>query len=106
MVRIATLIATATLALSGVAQAQSPEIRAIPVAVQTGKFIAGDSLWTCGDGGCTTAKVTARPAIACAQLVKEVGAVQSFAAAGKVMKAEDLAQCNTRAKGATALAGN
>jgi hypothetical protein len=88
------------------AYAQAPVVRAITVAQLAPKtLVAGETLWNCGADGCTTRAVTARPAIACAQVTKQVGAVSSFSINGAALSAEDLAKCNARAKGgATALA--
>jgi hypothetical protein len=68
------------------------------------KFVAKDILWRCGDAGCTGAKGSSRPAIVCASLVREVGALRSFTAGGTAFAAEDLQKCNARAAGAAGAA--
>jgi len=103
---VRTLIAAATLAFAGAAYAQAPVVTATPATAISGKIIAGDTLWACSGAACTTAKIDSRPAIACAQVVKQIGAVSSFAVGGTALGADDLAKCNTRAKAVTALARN
>jgi hypothetical protein len=104
MVRI--LITAAALAFAGAANAQAPVVTAVPATAVSGKIIAGDTLWACSGAACTTARIDSRPAIACAQVVKQIGAVSSFSVGSTALGAEDLAKCNTRAKAATALARN
>lgn len=87
--------------------AQGSQYRAVPVVAlaQADKLVAGETLWNCGPAGCTTASVTARPVIACTQVAKKLGRLESFTAAGAALSAEDLAKCNAKAKGGdTALA--
>jgi len=61
------------------------------------KLIVRDVMWRCGDTGCSAAKNHSRPAIICAALVKEVGALRSFSAGGEVLAPEELQKCNARA---------
>ena len=84
------------------AYAQAPVVRAVTVAqVAPKSIVAGETLWN----GCTTRALTSRPAIACAQVTKQVGAVSSFSVGGAALSADELAKCNAKAKGgATALA--
>ncbi|MFM9978393.1 MAG: CC_3452 family protein [Sphingomonadaceae bacterium] len=100
------LIAAATLAIAGIAHAQAPVVTAVPANAISGKIVVGDVLWACSGAACTTARITARPAIACAQVVKQIGAVSSFAVGETALNAEDLAKCNARAKAIAAMAAN
>ncbi len=69
-------------------QARPPEAR----------VIADDLLWRCGDGGCVASTNHSRPAIVCARLVREVGALSSFTAQGRAFTADQLQNCNSRAR--------
>ncbi len=69
--------------------------QARPAAAQV---IARDVLWRCGDGGCVAPTNHSRPAIVCALLVREVGALRSFTAEGRAFSAEELENCNRRAR--------
>lgn len=88
------------------AYAQAPVVRAVTVAQLAPKtLVAGETLWNCGTDGCTTRALTSRPAVACAQVTKQVGAVSSFSVGGAALSADELAKCNAKAKGGvTALA--
>ena len=58
------------------------------------RFVIRDIMWRCGPSACTSGKSNSRPAIVCAALVKEVGAVRGFSAAGKPFAAVELKKCN------------
>lgn len=62
------------------------------------KIISSGTVWTCGDAGCAAGKANSRPAIVCAALVKEIGAVSSFSVAGQALSGDDLQKCNARAR--------
>ncbi len=62
------------------------------------RFVARDNVWRCGDAGCTSARTPTRPAIVCASLVREVGALTRFSAGGRAFGAEELEDCNRRAR--------
>jgi hypothetical protein len=106
MIRFAPLLAAVAFVIPTGAMAQASLVRAVPVTAQSGKVITGDALWNCNAGGCTTASNSARPAIACAKVVREIGAVSSFTAGSKILSADELAKCNARAKPTVALARN
>lgn len=59
-----------------------------------GSAVAGGLVWKCAQTNCAAPKGTSRPAVVCARLAKEVGAVNTFTAGGKALEAEDLARCN------------
>jgi hypothetical protein len=62
------------------------------------RFVARDSVWHCTDAGCTSTNSTStRPAIVCAALVRQIGAVRSFSVDGRAFAAEELESCNSRA---------
>ena len=61
------------------------------------RFVAKDVVWRCGDLGCSGAKSNSRPAIICAALAKEIGALRSFSAGGQALGDGELAKCNARA---------
>lgn len=56
--------------------------------------VAGGLVWKCSKSTCAAGKGTSRPAIICARLVREVGAVTTFTAGGKPLEAAELARCN------------
>jgi hypothetical protein len=63
------------------------------------RFVAGDSVWRCTDNACVSGNATStRPAIVCAALVRQVGALRSFSANGRAFGAEELQACNARAR--------
>ena len=62
------------------------------------RFVIRDTMWQCGPGACTGGKSNSRPAIVCAALVKEVGAVRGFTAAGKPLTPQELEKCNAAAR--------
>jgi hypothetical protein len=74
--------------------------RAEPTALPSQeRFVARDSIWRCAENACTsTNPTTARPAIVCATLVRQVGALRSFSAEGRAFGAEELQACNARAR--------
>ncbi|HWH18350.1 MAG TPA: hypothetical protein VNT77_08475 [Allosphingosinicella sp.] len=75
-----------------------PYYTAEPAAKPTqAKLIVRDTIWNCGDAGCSANKSNSRPAIVCALLVREVGALRSFSAGGQALSAEQLEKCNARA---------
>ena len=60
----------------------------------TGTVVAGGLAWRCDGSACSAAKSSSRDAIVCAKLVKEVGAVTSFATPKGPLEGDDLARCN------------
>ena len=81
----------------------APTFQAQPeVAPAEAKFVVRDTIWTCGDAGCSATASNSRPAVVCALLAREVGALKSFSARGEALDGEALAKCNARAKGGTA----
>jgi hypothetical protein len=63
------------------------------------QFVARDSAWRCTEAGCVTTNVTfTRPAIVCAALAHEVGALTAFSVDGRAFAAEELQACNARAR--------
>jgi hypothetical protein len=81
------------------ALAAGPHFQAEPVAASAQpKLALRDTLWKCGAAGCTAAASNSRPAIVCAVLAREVGALKSFSAGGLPLGAAELGKCNARAK--------
>ena len=63
------------------------------------RFVARDSIWRCSGTACVSTNDTAtRPAIVCAALARQVGALRSFSANGRAFGAEELQACNARAR--------
>lgn len=91
--------AVLSLALLATPAFAAPTFQAQPeVAPAATKFVLRDTLWTCGDGSCVAASSTSRPAVVCAVLAREVGALRSFTVRGEALSAEALGKCNARAK--------
>jgi hypothetical protein len=63
------------------------------------RFVARDSIWRCTESACvSTNRTSTRPAIVCAALAREVGALKSFSAEGRAFGPEELQSCNARAR--------
>jgi hypothetical protein len=80
--------------------ANGPAYRLAPVAAISAAetIIVRDTLWKCNDAGCTASQANSRPAIVCATAAKRIGKVASFTANGKDFTADELADCNKKAK--------
>jgi len=80
--------------------AQTPAYRAMPVTPMAAEktIIVAEAIWKCGPAGCTSTGVTARPAIACALMAREIGKIDSFAVGPNLLDAAALAKCNVKAK--------
>ena len=73
--------------------------RAHPAAVPAeARLVVRDIVWRCGAGGCTAPENGSRPAIVCSALARELGALRSFTVAGRSFGAEELENCNRRAR--------
>jgi hypothetical protein len=59
-------------------------------------LVLRDVVWKCGDVTCAAGKSNSRPAIVCALLAKQVGALRSFSASGEAMTPSELEKCNAR----------
>ena len=86
----AVLVATPALANTYRAEPASPPTKT--------RFAARDNAWSCAGTTCTSARSAARPAIVCATLVREVGALTSFSVQGRAFTTEELQACNARAR--------
>jgi len=70
-----------------------------PVAAPSrARFVVKDSMWRCGPNGCAGGGSNSRPAIVCAALAKEIGALRGFSAAGKPFTPEEMEKCNRAAR--------
>ncbi len=97
MIRAALLLSSLLLATPVLAA--GPHFQAEPVAKPAEAQLAlRDTLWRCGDVGCGASESSSRPAIVCAVLAREVGALRSFSVKGEALGAEELEKCNARAK--------
>ena len=61
------------------------------------RFVAGDNAWRCGETGCSSARTATRPAVVCASLAHQIGALRSFSVEGRAFDAAALEACNRRA---------
>ena len=96
MNRVAAFIAVAALAAPAVAGTYSAKPATAPAA---GKIIGKDISWNCTADSCRGSTEASRPVIICEDLAKRAGRIESFAADGKELSAEQLAKCNSAAKG-------
>ncbi len=76
----------------------APHYQAEPAAKPAAaKLVLRDTVWRCGESGCAGSRSNSRPAIVCAVLAKEVGALRSFSSEGSALSADELEKCNARA---------
>ena len=101
MNRVAAFIAAASfLAAPAFAATYSAKPVAVPA---TGKIIGKDISWSRDGDTYRGSTEASRPLILCQDLAKRAGRLESFAADGQALPAEQLAKCNASAKdGATA----
>lgn len=96
MTRIAAFIAAAALASPAFAGTYSAKPVAAPA---TAKIIGKDISWNCTAGACRGSTEASRPLVLCQDLAKHAGRIESFIADGKALSDEQLAKCNSAAKG-------
>jgi len=96
MNRAAAFIAVATFVA---APTFAANYSAKPVAAPaTAKIIGKDIRWSRAGDTCRGSTEASRPLILCQDLAKRAGRLDSFAADGAALSAEQLAKCNTAAK--------
>jgi hypothetical protein len=95
MKRVAAFIAAAALAAPAVAGTYSAKLAAAP---SSAKIIGKDVSWNCSADSCRGSTESSRPVVICEDLAKRAGRLESFAADGKQLSAEQLAKCNSAAK--------
>ena len=78
--------------------ARSADYRLTTQAPASGTFVASDTLWVCGDTGCTAATSTSRPAMVCSSAARKIGALSSFTFREQAFDADALAKCNAKAR--------
>ena len=62
------------------------------------RFVVRDNVWRCGAADCSSGRTATRPAIVCASLARQVGVLRSFSVEGRAFAAEQLENCNRRAR--------
>lgn len=93
------MLKSAVLVLLMASAPAAAEYRAEPTAAPaTGKFIARDTVWTCGEGACEAAPSNSRPQVVCAAVARKLGTLRTFSVAGEPLSAEELQRCNARAR--------
>lgn len=97
MKRVAALITAATLAASP-AFAATYSAKTTAASAST-KITGKDIRWTCAGDTCRGSTEASRPLILCQDLAKRAGRIESFVADGEALSAEQLAKCNSAAKG-------
>ncbi|HEY0014566.1 MAG TPA: hypothetical protein VGB79_17120 [Allosphingosinicella sp.] len=92
-------LALALALLSAPAAASEAHFRAQPLAASEAvRLVVRDTVFRCGASGCVAPRGSSRPEHVCAALVREVGALASFSAAGRPFDAAALEDCNRRAR--------
>ena len=77
----------------------APYYRAEPVAAPgEARFVARDNVWRCAGASCVSDQAGSRHANVCGTLAREVGALSSFSVEGRAFSAEELENCNRRAR--------
>lgn len=100
MNRVAAFIAAASfLSVPAFAGTYTAKPAAAPAA---GKIIGKDISWARDGDSYRGSTEASRPLILCQDLAKRAGRLESFAADGKPLSAEQLAKCNSSAKGGAA----
>jgi hypothetical protein len=62
------------------------------------RLIVRDVVWRCDGAACVAPAANSRPALVCAALARQAGALRSFAVEGRALAAEELEKCNARAR--------
>jgi hypothetical protein len=97
MKRVAAFITAASfLAAPALAATYSAKPTAAPASA---KIIGKDISWARDGDSYRGSTEASRPLILCQDLAKRAGRLESFTADGKALPAEQLAKCNTAAKG-------
>ena len=94
------ILALLILAAAPASAAANPaHFRAAPLAATSeARLVARDVVFRCGASGCVAPRGSSRPEHVCAALVREVGALAGFSAAGRPFDAAALEDCNRRAR--------
>ncbi|HZF94017.1 MAG TPA: hypothetical protein VEZ20_04000 [Allosphingosinicella sp.] len=103
MTRFAALSPTSGLAflllVAAPAAANPAHFHAQPLAAPSeARLVARDVVFRCGASGCAAPRGSSRAEHVCAALVREVGALAAFSAAGRAFDAAALEHCNRRAR--------
>jgi len=92
-------LASLSLAAAAPALAAGPYYRAeLATPASSGQVTARGLIWKCSAAGCVAGKSNSRPAIDCASLAREAGALRSFTVQGRALSDADLEKCNAKAK--------
>ena len=102
MIRLSALAALLSAFVAGPAAAQPSQpaqYRAELVSpASADRLIVRDVVWRCGGGICVAPTGNSRPAVLCAALARQAGALRSFAVEGQPLSGEELEKCNARAR--------
>jgi hypothetical protein len=92
-------------AILSLAFLSAPALAAGPFQAETNappaqeRFVARDSIWRCSGSVCvSTNRTSTRPAVVCAALARQAGALKSFSTEGRAFDAAELQSCNARAR--------
>ena len=89
----------AVAAATAPAMASQVHFRAQPAAIPAeARLVVRDTVFRCGDNGCTAPRASSRAEIVCTALAREVGELRSFSANGRHFGADELAECNRAAR--------
>jgi hypothetical protein len=95
MIRSVPLCCALAFAAAPAAAATYSATLAVPV---SGRFIARDISWACGEAACQGATDESRPLVLCQSLAKRAGRVERFLVDGKALAPAELERCNVSAK--------
>jgi len=81
------------------ALAAVPHYRAEPLAAPAAdRLVVRGTAWRCDAAACSAPAINSRPALVCASLARDLGALKSFSVAGRPLPADALEKCNARAR--------
>ena len=101
MIRLSVLAAlSAFAAIPAAAQPTQPaQYRAeLVLPAPADRLIVREVVWRCGGEICVAPTGNVRPAVLCAALARQAGALRSFAVEGRALSGEELEKCNARAR--------
>ena len=97
MIRFALMFtAAAALASPAIAGSYSATPTTAPA---TPRIVGKDIVWSCAGGSCQGSTDYGRSVVICQNLARKAGRLESFTVDGRALGAQELAKCNSSAKG-------
>jgi hypothetical protein len=95
----AAILCGAAFTASPATAAESPQYRAeLAAPANADRLVVRDIVWRCGGDTCVAPAGNSRPAVTCAALARQAGALRSFTVEGRAIPADALEKCNARAR--------